>query len=98
MPETVAMVRLDRDFASLVPFPNALADAVLKKLDGLVRVGSRQFRMSVDVALSVGRRSIVRRVLFEPRAISPDDSRIYWTQSPLDFDQHMEVFQQILAK
>ena len=97
---TAAVVRLPITATELIP-PLEVVDTFLRARLGtavLQAPGSLPFSLSIPVRMAIGGLQIDRRVLIEPRFTSLSDDRVYWTESPLPSNEHVEMLRQVLTR
>jgi hypothetical protein len=97
---TTAILKLSMDYAELLPPVDVMMGFVRDKLGAAVMEapGSQRFRLQVPVSVSVRGLTIERNLVIEPRFTSLASDRIYFTVSPLDSEDHVEMIRQVVRR
>jgi hypothetical protein len=96
--ESTATIKADREFSDFFPTAAILRDGVQERLPpAQMRSADPMFRFAVELPMTVGRRILSGRVIFEPR-YSADNPHVFFTSSPLRSDQHLGLLELLFSK
>lgn len=97
--KTTAIVVLPRPFDELFPLAGELRDAAMARVaqDGMRNTRGPQYKFSIELSGAVENRQIARNFVFEPRANTMPESRVYFTQSPLPPREHVALLGRLVA-
>jgi len=95
---TLAIVELDKSFEELFPPARLLREGATEHLGAAVVASSLAYRFSIDINVTVGQRTVPRKVTFEPRTTARSNHRIFYTQSPLPFEKHLAMIRSLLPE
>src|SRR6266851_4056946 len=93
---TIAIVELPATFEQIFPNIGILYKTALSGLQkrGLL-VQPPAYHVSVDLATSVGAGPTTFKLQIEPRLNSDLGDRVFWSQSPLSSDEHLDMLEAI---